>query len=550
MKNKIIVLLAGSLLASFTAAKAASYSLVFATNNYTSGSMTVSTASGNKTVNYRYYKNIVYVANPVDTNYETMNVFVPTNIAGVNVSTTNVPILLDINVGGYTSSAAGSNPSSDGSLAVAAGYVVVEPGCRGRDNYSASLGYYGKAPAAMVDLKSVVRYIRYNAGVFPGNVNWIISSGSSAGGALSALLGASGDSSLYSSYLQAVGAATNVSDSIYAAGVYCPIMNLDHADMCYEYEFGTIAMNGSNVNQTLSGELKSAFTNYQNGLACTGKNGFGIITASNFETYILNIYLIPSANQYLQSLSASSLTSYLSGHTWITWSNNTAAFTYTNFAAYIGRSKSLPAFDAFDLSTAECIEFGNTTTNARHFTDFSLQYASGNSAVTVDTNLQTVVNMMNPMYFIGLTNSGCAKYWWVRHGTKDTDTSRMVIIDLAASLENQGKSVDTWLYWDGAHGANDDPGRFVNWMGDVISRTNFQVIAISRQTNDVALAWSTYPGLTNFVQAASSLGGTNVFTTISSQIVPAGFGAITTNYTDAGGATNGSSRFYRIIRYY
>ena len=73
-----------------------------------------------------------------------------------------------------------TNLSTNGQNALAAGFVVVSPGCRGRDNTSIALGYYGKAPAAMVDLKAAVRYIRYNTGVIPGNVDMIISSGGSA----------------------------------------------------------------------------------------------------------------------------------------------------------------------------------------------------------------------------------------------------------------------------------------------------------------------------------------------------------------------------------
>ena len=82
-------------------------------------------------------------------------------------------------------------PSYRGDLALAAGYVVIAPGCRGWDNCSPDRKYYGKAPAAIVDLKSAIRYIRHNKRKIPGNNEHIISVGCSAGGALSALLGAS-----------------------------------------------------------------------------------------------------------------------------------------------------------------------------------------------------------------------------------------------------------------------------------------------------------------------------------------------------------------------
>ncbi len=60
-----------------------------------------------------------------------------------------------------------------------------------------------------------VRYIKYNASRLPaGNVNRIISCGTSAGGAISSLLGATGNSPDYDTWLEELGAA-DVSDDIY-----------------------------------------------------------------------------------------------------------------------------------------------------------------------------------------------------------------------------------------------------------------------------------------------------------------------------------------------
>lgn len=58
---------------------------------------------------------------------------------------------------------------------------------------------------------------------------------------------------------------------------------------------------------------------------------------------------------------------------------------------------------------------------------------------------------MNAMYFIGRDNGGCDRYWWLRHGTSENHTSQSVIANLAASLENRNKEVNTWLYWDAGH---------------------------------------------------------------------------------------------------
>jgi acetyl esterase/lipase len=51
----------------------------------------------------------------------------------------------------------------------------------------------GKAPACIVDLKAAVRYLRRNHGLMPGGAERIVSHGTSAGGALSALFGATGN---------------------------------------------------------------------------------------------------------------------------------------------------------------------------------------------------------------------------------------------------------------------------------------------------------------------------------------------------------------------
>lgn len=211
----------------------------------------VETAAGSKTVAYRFYKAIPYVANPVDVAYQSLNLSVPVSIDGVVVDASAAPILLAIMVGGYMPSSvveaegidasgmtgmppgdmagmpAGGPPAgameevqsggnamlnrgamvSNATLALAAGYVVVEPGARGRTLTDSAGTYYGVAPAAIVDLKAAVRYLRSNAGRIPGNTERIVSSGTSAGGALSALLGASGDSDLFASELAAIGAA-------------------------------------------------------------------------------------------------------------------------------------------------------------------------------------------------------------------------------------------------------------------------------------------------------------------------------------------------------
>jgi len=501
--------------------------LLFPKDNFTVETMTVQTSEGEKNVTYRSYMHICYVANPVDKDYQSLNVSVPIEIDGVAVDATNAPILLANGVGGYMSfnNATGGfgmpagffpgmnnaaqggqqgeqqggpqggpqsglpgdpggaqggqqGPPAGGGNAVtgtkapalAAGYVVVEPGCRGRDNKAADGTYYGKAPAAIVDLKAAVRYIKHNRGVIPGNVDWIVSSGCSAGGGLSSLLGASGSSPLYDAYLKEIGAADG-DDSIFGCAAYSPVTDLDHADLSFEYVVGEVPLSsGKLADQGISKQLKALFAEYQASLNLNGRDSFGTITADNYDKYLLQYYLIPSATQYLSELSDEKRKEYLEKHKWITWKNNSAVFAFSDFVATTQRGKGIPAFDDLELESPETVLFGNKTTDARHFTDFTLQLSTGNKNAKIDSDLQTVVNMMNPMYFIGQNNPGCAEHWWIRAGSTESGLS-VIVANLDASLENRNKDVDAWLFWDAGHCQDDDTEGFIAWIGDITGYT-------------------------------------------------------------------------------
>ncbi|MDR1918519.1 MAG: hypothetical protein LBQ65_02600 [Tannerellaceae bacterium] len=101
MKTRIIVL--AFALTGITAieAQAKAYSLEFDPENYTVETVEVS----GKSVIYRAYKNIVYVKNPVDTKYQSLNYYVPAEYyEGKSIgvyNSKNAPIFFPNNVGGY-----------------------------------------------------------------------------------------------------------------------------------------------------------------------------------------------------------------------------------------------------------------------------------------------------------------------------------------------------------------------------------------------------------------------------------------------------------------
>lgn len=59
----------------------------------------------------------------------------------------------------------------------------------------------------------------------------------SAGGAMSSLVGITGDDPRYLPFLEENGAFMDQSDGVYAAQIYCPIVDLEHADLAYEWQF-------------------------------------------------------------------------------------------------------------------------------------------------------------------------------------------------------------------------------------------------------------------------------------------------------------------------
>ena len=80
--------------------------LNFDAKAFTEESVTATMADGEEvTVNYKLWKGIVYVANPVDAEYQSMNIKQPTSVNGKEVDASGAPIVFAMNIGGYTSSA-------------------------------------------------------------------------------------------------------------------------------------------------------------------------------------------------------------------------------------------------------------------------------------------------------------------------------------------------------------------------------------------------------------------------------------------------------------
>ncbi len=461
------------------------YSLEFDKENYSVKTVTLDGQS----VTYRAYENIVYVKNPVDVKRQCLNIYVPQifyeqeRVNGYTLET--VPVLLPNGIGGYAP-AFPEQPGKDfgGHInatfyALCHGYVVATPGARGRGLKDENGTYYGVAPAAIVDLKAAVRYLRYNKGRVPGDVEKLISNGTSAGGALSSLLGASGNHPDYEPYLKALGAA-DARDDIFAASCYCPITNLNHADMAYEWEFNgqndyhtfkfefpegadhptRTPLNGhlTDSQMAMSAQLKAMFPAYLNSLDLKDENG-ELLTLDrdgdgSFKAFIKR-YVLRSAQRALDGGAD------LSDMHWLTVvDGNAVDLDFTGYIAFRTRMKCTPAFDNVSMGTPENELFGCGAVQYRHFTQFSLEHSQADGALAEPEQIK----LMNPMYYIGDTACQTAVNYRIRHGAVDRDTSLAVSAMLTLMLRNHGVAVDYHLPWGIPHAGDYDLDELFEWI--------------------------------------------------------------------------------------
>lgn len=299
----------------------------------------------------RWYREVCYVGKPmklapnqrgsaVDNQtcgYQNMNVFV----READAAKQDNGILLNVNNAGWFASYQGGLGGWDGTAAItssnyrgadvvagrsylstsdtdkvgaalARGMVYINIASRSRgatapDGVYSDGIYQGKAPAAIVDAKAAVRYLRLNDSLMPGNANRIIVNGTSGGGAQVTQLGSTGDHADYLPYLQAVGAAgvdangkSTVSDSVYAVVAYCPIQDMGSADLAYEWMFNVLdtralvsadqkaglivdasnaeLVRASNPDPTGSVELMNKFAAYQTSLGLKNDAGAALTT--------------------------------------------------------------------------------------------------------------------------------------------------------------------------------------------------------------------------------------------------------------------------------
>ena len=195
------------------------------------------------------------------------------------------------------------------------------------------------------------------------------------------------------------------------------------------------------------------------------RGSFGRVTAENLGAYMAEYWLNPSATAYLKNLPEGERAEYLKGREWLSWDGESTHFSFDTYLKNTKqRVKGIPAFDAFDGKSPENSLFGDATHDVRHFTNFSLQHATGDASATLDPALQQTVDMMNPLTYVRGRNMGCCQHWWIRHGAAESGNSRASVIYMATELSGQGKKVNAALFWDAGHCKDLDPQGFIDWI--------------------------------------------------------------------------------------
>lgn len=479
--------------------------------------------------------NVPYCTNVVCAEYQYTNIYVPIEyidggeVNGYNFDT--APIIIQNNCSGWKS----STPGLVNTEHIAEGFVHVNCGARSRD-----AGEHGKAPSPVVDLKSAIRTLRLNADVIPGDEERIISVGTSGAGQMSSVLGATGNMEAYYSYLYENGApgiiydeasqtyTSTINDDIYGCMCYCPIADIENADMAYawmRFDSGETGYSGmgkaatySEFQLVLQRDLAIAFCEYINSLELISLQGDALgfdldangipdpRSGSYYDMILQN--MSDAINALAKSGTASdgsyknyaSFDEYVAGYTDIdSWliKNDDGSYTVTDMGGFIrgiglGPNKDIPGFDTFDLS-AENDAFGTSEENAVHYSAsvaavLKMNYErysglDGFDAEGVDRYIEqaTREDIMQQTYLMNATqimlacasgdeHADIAERWRTRNGTSDQHTSFTIACNLCLSAEAAGAdSVDYDLVWAMKHGSKEgeSTGTFAQWVHDI-----------------------------------------------------------------------------------
>lgn len=485
---------------------------------------------------YYELKNVVYCTKVVNPTYQYMNIYVPAayltggECNGYTADT--APIVVENNCMGWNSSA----PSGANKTYLGEGFVYISVGARSRNAENGT----GKMPAPVVDQKAAVRYLRLNNAVIPGDKERIVSLGSSGGGQMSSILGATGNMDEYYPYLYEIGAAgvelvegeyvSTIRDDIFASMCYCPIVDLNNADLAYawlRYDAGEASamtmFSGeiafSEFQLALQDDLALAFCEYINSLGLVNEQGEALTfdigpdgkldprSGSYYEQTLENIsnalnawldsgaYAAGGASREPYDSAEDYIASLDDADEWLV-ENADGSYAVTDLAGMLNgtglsRNKDIPGFDTF-FATEEGNGFGTADEDGVHFSasvaavleenydryeamdGFAEQDVDAYIAQANREDIAEQTYLMNATAIMlnvanGTEQSDISRYWRTRNGTADEHTSFSIAYNLCLSALAAGADVDYSLVWNMVHGSGEgeSTGTFIEWVHDI-----------------------------------------------------------------------------------
>lgn len=196
-----------------------------------------------------------------------------------------------------------------------------------------------------------------------------------------------------------------------------------------------------------------------------------------------------TAQDYIDALNANG--------EWVTYDANTNTATISSVADFVkafkSASKNLGAFDQLDVGQGENTLFGYGDGSGAHFdstlaeilSDLGNEYADSYAADLAKTDsagytAEQRLQMYTPLYYLlessdGYGTSTVAKYWRIRTGIAQSDTSVTTEMNIALALENYNsvESVDFATVWGQQHTEAERMGgsteNFIAWVNERLS---------------------------------------------------------------------------------
>ena len=214
-----------------------------------------------------------------------------------------------------------------------------------------------------------------------------------------------------------------------------------------------------------------------------------------------------NVTEYIDSLN--------SDYKWVNYDESSNTATITNVGDFIkhckNARKSVGAFDDLQRKQAENYVFGISGQEPnKHFdnimsnllnenndtysdqSDYNKEYPTEyksdlDDIDSLNIDIQTRVNMYNPMYYLidyygGYQKSDVADYFRINVGIKQSDTSNAVEMNLYLALKNYGKDAQLTSVWDKEHveaeRKGDSKTNFISWI--------LEIEGVSEDTTDTS----------------------------------------------------------------